>query len=316
MQSNSNPPGGMPAQSARTRKLSPAHRLADDCGEALRYDRTATRVKTKASHASVATDEIRMTTEHRGRHWASAGCELAQAIINLVFPPRCAACGCEMEPPVPSPLLCVTCCQRLTASNRVACPICASACSEVDLARGDCSRCRNRKLSFAASRAIGNYEGELRQAVLRAKHAAYEPLASALGTNLATYILQTPFSQPPQAVTAVPMHWLKRAWRKTNPAETLARTASQQLGLPFLRRALTCVRYLRRQATLTPADPRRNVRGAFRALNHATIRGKRLLLIDDVMTTGATAEECSNALMEAGAASVVVATIARASPDF
>jgi ComF family protein len=186
----------------------------------------------------------------------------------------------------------------------------------MDIARGDCFQCRSRKLLFSAARAIGPYEGALRQAVLKAKHAAYEPLAKALGLVLAAQIQESPFGEPPDAVTAVPMHWLKRVWRNTNPEETICRAVAIQLGLENLSGALVCRRYLQRQSSLNPADRRKNVRGAFCAARFARIAGKRILLIDDVMTTGATAHECSRALLEAGASRVFVATVARASADF
>src|SRR5438034_8182713 len=112
------------------------------------------------------------------------------------------------------------------------------------------------------------------------------------------------------------MYWLKRMWRGTNPAGTVAMAVARRLELPMVSRALTCVRLLRRQATLTPPQRRRNVRGAFRAARPAKIAGKRVLLVDDVMTTGATAHEGSRALLEAGAAAVYVATVARSSPEF
>jgi len=155
----------------------------------------------------------------------------------------------------------------------------------------------------------------LRQAVLKAKHAAFEPLAKALGQVLAKRIQQSPFAEPVDAVAAVPMHWLKRAWRNTNPEETIARAVAGQLGLANVSGSLRCTRYLQRQASLNSADRRKNVRGAFRASRFTRIAGKRVLLIDDVMTTGATAHECSRALLDAGAAAVFVATIARASAE-
>jgi predicted amidophosphoribosyltransferase len=169
---------------------------------------------------------------------------------------------------------------------------------------------------FAAARTIGPYQESLRQAVLKAKHAAYEPLAVALGQRLAGAIERQPMPERPDLVAAVPMHWLKRFWRKTNPAGTVAQAVARQLDLPFFGGALVCRRLLRRQATLTPNERRRNVRGAFRASRWVNMAGKRILLIDDVMTTGATAQEASRALVAAGAEVIFVATVARSSPDF
>ncbi len=184
------------------------------------------------------------------------------------------------------------------------------------MARGDCGQCRGRKQLFRAARAIGPYAGALRKAVLQAKHAAYEPLAEALGHVLAARIQQTPFAEPLDGVVAVPMHWLKRVWRKTNPEASIGRVVARQLGLEYLGGTVVCRRYLQRQSMLNSAERKKNVRGAYQASRFAKVAGKRLLLIDDVMTTGATAHECTRALLDAGATSVFVATVARASANF
>jgi len=170
-------------------------------------------------------------------------------------------------------------------------------------------------LRFQAARAVGPYEDYLRNAVLKAKHAEYEPLSGALGQRLAERLTELPFTEQPEVVVAVPMHWLKRIWRRTNPAERLARAVAKHLGFAYAKNALTCRRYLQRQAVLSPEERRRNVRGAFRASRLAKIAGKRILLVDDVMTTGATAQECCRALLAGGAGSIVIATVARSAPE-
>jgi ComF family protein len=239
----------------------------------------------------------------------------AEAVIDLVYPPRCVCCGSEIDPPTPAPLFCATCSEQLTLNEQPACLRCASSCSVVDLATGDCFHCRGRKLPFQAARAVGLYDAHLRDAVLKAKHAEYEALAAALGQRLVERLTESPFAEQPEVVVAVPMHWLKRIRHRTNPAETVARAVARRLHIPLATRALVCRRYLQRQSSLSPDERRRNVRGAFRASWFANVAGKRILLVDDVMTTGATAQECSRALLAAGAASICVATVARSAPE-
>ncbi len=238
------------------------------------------------------------------------------AAVDVLFPPRCAACGEPCEPRLDGPLFCVACDEALAINERPTCMRCAMTCSVADVAAGNCSNCRGSKLLFSAARSIGPYETALRQAVLKGKHASFEPLAIALGHRLAEVLERSPFDERPDVVVPVPMHWLKRLWRGTNPAATIGRSVAGALGLPLAESALVCTRLLRRQATLTPPERRRNVRRAFRASRWAAVARKRILLVDDVMTTGATAHEGARALLDAGATAVYVATVARSSPQF
>ena len=147
--------------------------------------------------------------------------------------------------------------------------------------------------------------------MLKCKHARYEPLAAGLGRQLAQRVREHPFDQPPELVAAVPMFWLQRLWRGANAAESLAVAVAAELCLPVATDLLVCRRFLRKQSTLKPDERRRNVRRAFRSSWRYNIRGARLLLIDDVMTTGATAQETARVLKAAGVAAVYVAAIAR-----
>jgi ComF family protein len=242
--------------------------------------------------------------------------QAAAAATDLLFPPRCVCCGAQCESRPNKPLLCNDCDQELAISSRPTCPRCAQACSEVDLARGNCGDCKSRKLLFTEARAIGAYQDLLRTAVLKMKHAVHQPLAIAAGQRLAEVLSERPFPKPPDLVTAVPMHWLNRMWRGMNGPEVVARALARQLHWKFASRLLVCRRRLRRQATLTPTERRENVRNAFRPSRRWTITGQTILLVDDVMTTGATAHEASRALKTAGASEIYLAILARSTSDF
>ncbi|MBT3191577.1 MAG: ComF family protein [Verrucomicrobia bacterium] len=112
-------------------------------------------------------------------------------------------------------------------------------------------------------------------------------------------------------VAYVPLHPRKGRERSFNQSRLLAADAAKRLSIPILHRALSRVRVTCTQTRLNAEERKRNVRGAFVATMPEWIEGRRLLLVDDVMTTGATVAECSRVLMDAGAVSVHVVTVAR-----
>jgi ComF family protein len=238
------------------------------------------------------------------------------AAIDLLFPPQCASCGSECYDREDGTLLCESCLVELVPAVRPTCRYCALPCSDTDAAAGDCFECRSRKLRYDEARTLGIYEGPLRRAVLQIKHHYHVPLAKALGQRLALCLRERPFTEHPDLVAPVPMHWLRRLWRGTNAAETLARAVAGELGLPVAAHLLVCRRMLRRQSTLSTEDRWHNVRNAYRTAWGRRARGLRVLLVDDVMTTRATAHEAARALRKAGAAAVYVAAVARGTGGF
>jgi ComF family protein len=116
-------------------------------------------------------------------------------------------------------------------------------------------------------------------------------------------------------IVPVPLHWRRRWRRGFNQAELLGREVAQRRGIPILN-ALRRTKFTTSQAGLTSAVRRSNTAGAFRSRSGIDVRGKRILLIDDVFTTGATASACAMALKKSGAAHVSLLTLARADRRF
>ena len=172
---------------------------------------------------------------------------------------------------------------------------------------GVCAACRSGLRGFDNAVCFGFYEGSLRRLIHLFKYAGMKPLAR----TLAGY-LERALSTDDRfdIVVAVPLHWRKKWARGFNQAELLARPVAKHRGIPLVN-ALRRKRSTGVQAGLAMAGRRRNVAGAFTARLSADVKGKRILLIDDVMTTGATASACATALKRAGAASVSLATLAR-----
>ncbi len=171
-----------------------------------------------------------------------------------------------------------------------------------------CALCRLGVSGFDAAYSFGFYEGPLRRLVHLLKYERIPTLASPLG-KLALRAL--PRDQRFDGIVAMPMHWRRRWTRGFNQAELLAREVARKTGLPvqdLLRRR----KHTQLQAGLTNAARRKNVVGAFEVRNRAQVEGLRILLIDDVLTTGATAAAAAATLKRAGASRVVALTLARA----
>jgi len=174
--------------------------------------------------------------------------------------------------------------------------------------------CHQGLTSFDAAYSFGAYEGVLRKLIHLFKYGKVETLAGPLSRLLITAIpLDVQFDE----VVAMPMHWRKQWERGFNQAELLAAPVSARYGLP-LSNALRRRRYTQAQASLTEGQRRDNLIGSFFVRGPELIRGKRILLVDDVFTTGATLRSAADALKTAGAAHVTALTLARVdrkSPD-
>ncbi len=176
---------------------------------------------------------------------------------------------------------------------------------------GVCAGCRSGLRGFDYAASFGIYEGSLRSLIHLFKYTGMKPLARLLAGYLDRAMsMEEHFD----AVVPVPLHWRKQWHRGFNQAELLARQVARHRGVPMLN-ALRRRRATASQAGLASAGRRRNVEGAFAVKRGADwtarLAGGKILLIDDVMTTGATAGACAAALKRAGAKSVSLLTLAR-----
>jgi ComF family protein len=173
--------------------------------------------------------------------------------------------------------------------------------------RGVCAACRSGLRGFDRAASFGMYEGSLRSLIHLFKYSGMKPLARPLAAYLERAI---PVDEHFDAVVPVPLYWRRKWSRGFNQAELLARHVAKHRGIP-LWNALRRKRATDTQAGLANAGRRRNVAGAFVARANPRLAGKKILLIDDVMTTGATAGACAAALKRGGAGSVSLLTLAR-----
>ncbi len=239
----------------------------------------------------------------------TAGC-------GLLFPPRCVYCDVELPDNTlegnRSVPLCRPCLAALGPVDWHGCGRCGGELPDSVPAPEGCPRCKNAPLRFDTVIPLGRYHAGLREAVLRMKRPAHDPLSSALGRLLAQRRGGRLAEVRAELIVPVPMFWRRRIGRGKNSPEVLAGCLGRSLRLPVCRRGLVRCRNTLPQAGLAPSRRFENVRGAFRVRQPAAVRKARVLLVNDVLTTGATCSEAARMLKEAGAAMVAVAVVARA----
>jgi hydroxymethylbilane synthase len=245
-----------------------------------------------------------------GRNLARGWASLLRGAGHLVFPWTCLGCG-DQSGALLGPL-CEPCRGRLLdgAGARV-CLRCALPVGPHPHLAGGCSWCRRRPLGYDAALALGPYEGLLRALCLLLKHEQNAWLARRLADLLAEARGDELAGLPRDAwIVPVPLHWRRRWQRGYNQAEALARRLSERLDLRLcqpLRRVKPTDHLAGRKAV----ERHRDMRDAFRARAASGLKGRTILLVDDILTTGATSGAAARALKRAGARRVVVAVLAR-----
>jgi ComF family protein len=233
------------------------------------------------------------------------------ALLELLYPPGCPLCGVECRGAFG---LCADCFHGIQQGADSLCPRCAmptTAGRAESSSPRDCPRCRCQSFYFSSAVAIGPYRGTLKDAILRIKREEGEALAGQLGVILATLRAVPLRACRPHLVVPLPSYWTRRLSRGITPAALLAEAVAKTINSPLAFDVLACRRPTKKQGTLSPAERRLNVRQAFRASRSYDLQDTCVLLVDDVMTTGATMNEAARVLRRAGASRVVAAVVAR-----
>jgi ComF family protein len=240
--------------------------------------------------------------------WLAALGAAGQRILDLGLPPLCPTCR---EPVADPGAVCSQCWSKLSFISRPYCERLGIPFA-YDPGPGVLSmEAIADPPSYNRARAAVRYDETARTMVQAFKYGDRLDLAPAMGRWMATAGRE--LLGEADALVPVPLHW-RRLWsRRFNQAATLAQTVSRISDVPVAHDLLKRMRATRQQVGLTQAERARNVQGAFRVPREARgdVRGKRLLLVDDVLTSGATLDTCARILLRAGAASVDVLVFAR-----
>jgi len=228
----------------------------------------------------------------------------AQTLLQWVWPRTCAHCREDLPREAGSPL-CLACRLRLVPAEPPYCRRCAQPARDAL-----CRRCQGPPEALSLLRPVFLYREAAVSLVHAFKYRGSRAAARAAGGWMGTALSRFPELGRPDALVPMPLHPLRRRERGYNQALLLAEGLSARAGIAVRELALRR-RDTRPQWALAARDRRRNVRGAFEARPEAA--GLRLLLVDDVCTTGASLEECAEALKDAGAAWVGALVLARQS---
>ncbi len=248
---------------------------------------------------------------------------LCRAAYSFVFPPSCPLCHRELESatlPIDghsvTPILCPDCTSEVTppAGNR--CQRCGEPLGPHVRSDAGCPMCRPREFRFERVVRLGLYDDLLRDACIRGKAPQNEPLSAALANLLWLLERAALDAIRPDVVVPVPRHVVHRVLRPHHQAETLSRVLAKRLRVSEARRLLVKNRLTPDQSDLPATLRKQNLKDAFAVwFGRSQIAGKTVLLVDDILTTGTTANECSRALLRAGAKRVIVAVIAVVPPS-
>ncbi|HIJ87120.1 MAG TPA: ComF family protein [Desulfuromonadales bacterium] len=235
--------------------------------------------------------------------------QLFHALLDVILPPICHICH-TFIPNAAELHICPSCYDHLPLVVSPLCSLCGIPFSGTG-SDHRCGACTLQSPHFDAARAHFLYEGPLRELIHAFKYNRNIHLRFPLALLALEGVDGIAADHRPNLIVPVPLHRSRLRMRGFNQAVLLGRVLSRRCALPMLPDALARTRATEPQIELSAAERRVNVRGAFSVRTPERIAGKNILLLDDVMTTGSTMDECAKELKKAGATAVIAVTIAR-----
>lgn len=245
------------------------------------------------------------------RRWLA---EAGDAVVSVFFPAGCRICDQLLTGASRVPI-CEECLDSFATVPDRKCEICGQplpALSENEEEQLVCRACQERTYAFERARSYGIYDGALVRSILLLKWEQLEPLGAWFAERLAELVRREGAILAADVVVPVPLHRDRERERGYNQARLISKPLARKLSLPHKAVLLMRTRPRPDKQILSLEERWESVRGAFATRPGSQVDNHRVLLVDDVMTTGATLNECARALLESGAKSVLGLTVARA----
>ena len=234
---------------------------------------------------------------------------MLRSLASLFYPPVCSICSASVDHDA---YLCRECERKLPRISPPFCATCSEPFSGAITDTFSCANCAHRRLYFESAVAVYRSRGIVRRLVHELKYSDQLHLRNIVGQWVNEALDDERLRDREfDLLVPVPLHPARKRDRGYNQAEEIARLVSRRRGRPC-QAVLERTRYTTTQTQFDRTERMENLHDAFRLRRKADVRGLRVLLIDDVLTTGATLSECARVLRHAGAASVYAATAARA----
>lgn len=225
-------------------------------------------------------------------------------LVDLFFPPACLVCGQRLSDQ--KQVICESCEARISLVSPAVCPVCGSQNNSIP-----CEVCAEEQFAFSAVRSIFNFRGPVKDLIHELKYNGYSSPAGYFALPLGELIESDKDLKEHDFMCPVPLHRVRKRERGYNQSALIAYAASAICGLPYaepLQRRF----YTRSQTLLSRAHRKKNLMNAFKVKHLNEVKDKKVIVVDDVFTTGSTLNEIAKTLLAAGATQVTALTVARA----
>lgn len=230
---------------------------------------------------------------------------LGSALSDFVYPPHCSLCKVPLK--AHERVVCAGCWSKVQV---IAGPRCATCGCPLDEPAPTCTNCESETLNFDRARILSPFDETIQSLIHQLKYRGKRSIGHRLGAMLGELIMSDGDSDGVDVIVPVPLHPSREKERGYNQSALVARAIGDRLGVEVNTALLVRTRRTRTQTKLSAEKRVKNVAGAFAVKYPEPVRGKAILLVDDVLTTGATVNACAQALSEAGAKRVWLAALA------